>query len=53
LGHVAASYLPLVVLFGEHRTDQPDDGGSVGEDPDHVGATPDLLVEPLQRVVAP
>src|SRR5690606_23967708 len=38
---------PLVVLFGEHRSDQSDQCSPVGEDPDHIGATPDLLVQPL------
>lgn len=34
----------------DNATDQ---GGAVGEDADHVGATPDLLVQPLLRVVGP
>ncbi len=51
-GHVAAGDLPLVVLFGQGRADEADDGGTVGEDPDHVGASADLFVQPFQRVVA-
>jgi hypothetical protein len=35
------------VLFGQHGTDEADQGAAVGEDPDDVSATPDLLVEPL------
>ena len=31
--------------------DEPDDGGSVGEDPDHVGAPADLLVQTFLGVV--
>jgi len=30
---VAASFGPLVVLFGEHGADESDDGLAVGEDP--------------------
>jgi hypothetical protein len=40
-------------LFGEDGADEADDRGSVGEDADDVGAAADLLVEPLERVVAP
>ena len=50
---VAACDLPLVVLLGEDGADQADDGVAVREDPDHVGAALDLLVEPLERVVGP
>ena len=41
---------PLVVLFEQHGTDESDDRGVVGEDPDHVAAPLDLLVDPLERV---
>jgi hypothetical protein len=37
------------VLLGEHGTDQADQGVAVREDPDHIGATADLSVEPLDR----
>jgi hypothetical protein len=42
---------PFVGLLGEHCADQPDYGGAVGEDPDDVGASADLLVEPFLWVV--
>jgi hypothetical protein len=41
------------MLLGEHRADEPDHALSVREDPDHVGAPADLLVEALLRVVGP
>jgi hypothetical protein len=41
------------VLLGQHRADQADDRGPVGEDADDLGAAADLLVEPLERVVRP
>ena len=50
---VAARFDPFVVLFGEYRPDQTDEGGAVGKDADHVGAAADLLVEPFLRVVRP
>ena len=50
---VATAFGPFVVLFGEHGTDQTDDRGPVGEDANNVGATPNLAVEPLVRVVRP
>ena len=53
LGEVAPGDGPLVVLVGEHGTDEADHGGVVGEDPDDVRASLDLLVEPLERVVGP
>jgi len=34
-------------LFGQDGTDEPNDRGPVGEDPDHVGAATDLAVGPL------
>ena len=50
--HVAVLQLPLVVLLEQHRTDQPDNRGLVGEDPDDIGAAFDLFVEPLKWVCA-
>ena len=50
---VAAHLGPFVVLLGQDRTDQADQGIAAGEDPDDVGAAADLPVEPLLRVVAP
>jgi hypothetical protein len=44
---------PLVVLLGQDGADEPDDGEAVGEDPDDVGASADLPVEPFLRVVGP
>jgi hypothetical protein len=41
------------VGVGQHRTDQADDGGLVGKDPDDAGAALDLLVDPLEGVVGP
>lgn len=41
-----------VVLFEQHRADQPGDAGFVGEDADDIGAPLDLLVQSLQRVGA-
>ncbi|WP_407041358.1 hypothetical protein, partial [Rhodococcus ruber] len=35
------------MLFGEYRSDEPEQGGAVREDPDHVGAAADFLVQPL------
>jgi len=43
--HVARGDGPLVGLFGEERTDEPDDSPSVGEDAHDVGASADLLVQ--------
>ena len=51
--HVAAAFGPLVVLLGQHRADQADQRVAAGEDPDHVGAAADLLVQPFLRVVRP
>ena len=50
--HVAVLGLPLVVLLHEDGADEADDGVLVGEDPDDIGSTLDLLVEALQRVGA-
>ena len=41
------------MLFGDDGADEADDGGAIGEDADDVGAAADLLVQPLERVVAP
>jgi hypothetical protein len=48
---VAAALDPLVVLLGEHRSDQADKGVTVREDPDHVGAAADLPVQPFLGIV--
>src|SRR6185437_5604759 len=48
--HIAARLSPFIVLLGQHRADQADDGVAAGEDADHVGAAPDLLVEAFLRV---
>ena len=50
---VAALLGPFVVLLGEDGTDEADDRVAVGEDPDGVGAAPDLAVEPFSGVVRP
>lgn len=46
---VSTLQLPLVVLLEQQCTHEPRDGRLVGEDPDHVGSTLDLGIEPLQR----
>ena len=38
-----AGFGPFVVLLGQDRADQSDQGGAVGEHTDHVGAAADLL----------
>ena len=43
----ATAFGPFVVLFGQRRADEADDGGPVGEDADDVGAAADLAVESL------
>jgi len=46
--HVSgALYCPFVVLFEQERSDEPDDGGLIGEYADDIGAAFDLAVEPL------
>ena len=47
---IATLHQPLVVLFAQQRAGEPDHGGVVGEDPDDIGASADLLVDPLERV---
>src|SRR6266513_5158455 len=49
---IAVLQLPFIVLLEQYRTDQPNDGGLIGEDADDVGAPLDLFVEPLERIGA-
>jgi hypothetical protein len=44
---VAAGFGPFVVLFGQHGTDETDQGVAIGKDPDNIGAPADFLVEPF------
>jgi hypothetical protein len=44
---VAAAFGPFVVLFGQDRAGEPDQGVAAGEDADDVGAAADLPVEAL------
>ena len=58
LGHrasweVVAVGGPVVVLFGEDGAEEADDRVVVGEDLHDVGASFDLLVQSLERVVRP
>jgi hypothetical protein len=48
-----ALQLPFLLLLQQLAAHQAADRGVVREDADHVGASHDLLVEPLQRVGAP
>lgn len=41
------------MLFRKDGPDQPDDGLTVWEDPDDVGATSDFSVEPFGGVIGP
>ncbi len=41
------------MLLAEHGADQADEGVTVGEDADDVGAPADFAIEPLGGVVAP
>lgn len=41
------------MLFGQHGSDEADQGVAVGEDTDDVGAPADLLVEPFLGIVGP
>jgi hypothetical protein len=51
--HVARSLGgPFIGLLEQQRADEPDDGGFVGKDADHVGAALDFAVKPLDRVCA-
>ena len=50
---VAAAFDPFVVLFGEDGSDEADEGASVGEDADDVGASADLSVEAFLGYLQP
>lgn len=50
--HVAPLHRPFVVLLEQDGTDQANDRGLVGEDPDHIGAALDLPVQPFQWIGA-
>src|SRR4051812_26659311 len=50
--HVAAADGPLVILLEHERAGEPDDRRRVRKDADHIRATLDLTVEPLERVGA-
>src|SRR5438067_5402046 len=50
--HIAVLQLPFIVLLEQYRANQPNDGGLIGKNADHVGAAFDLFVEPLERVGA-
>lgn len=43
----------VVVLLGEPRADEADEGVAVREDHDHVGASADLPVQALALIVLP
>ena len=45
--HVASALGPFVGLFGQDRTDEPDQGTATGEDTNDVGAAADVFVESL------
>jgi hypothetical protein len=51
--HIAAGLGPFVVLLGQDRADEADDGAAAGEDADHIGSPADFLVEPFLRVAGP
>jgi hypothetical protein len=44
---------PFVGLFGKDGTDEADDGRTVGEDANYVGAAADLFVQPFLRYLQP
>ena len=44
---------PFVVLLSQDGANQATHGWPVRENPHHIGAASDLLVETLQRVVGP
>ncbi len=48
---VASAFCPFIGLLSKDRTDQADDGFSVGEDSHGVGAATDFSVEAFARVV--
>jgi hypothetical protein len=49
-GGLAALDKPFVILLAQEGAGEPDHGCVVGEDPDDVGATADLLVDALGRI---
>ena len=50
--HVAGSlHCPFIVLLQQDSAHQPDDGGFVGKDADHIGAPLDLAIETLDGIV--
>src|SRR5262245_55786016 len=51
--HVAVLQLPFVVLLEQHRADQPDDRGFIGENANNVGTALDFFVEPFARHLYP
>jgi hypothetical protein len=48
---VAAAFDPVVVLLGGDLVDEADQGVAVGEEPDDVGASADLSVQPASHPV--
>ena len=50
---VAAAFGPFVVLFGQDRSDEADDGVSAGEDADNVCAPADFAVEAFVGIIRP
>ena len=50
---IAATFDPLVVLLGEHRADESDQGVAVREDADDVGAPTDLPVQAFLGIIRP
>lgn len=50
---VAAGIDPLVKLFGQHRTDEADDGVAVGKNAHYVGSAPYLSIEAFLGIIAP
>ena len=51
--HVATVLGPFIALFGQDGPDEADQRVAAGEDPDHVGAPADLLVQPFDRYLEP
>jgi hypothetical protein len=50
---VAPGFSPFVVLFSQHRADEADQRGAVGNDGDDVGAPSDFFVESFLGIVGP
>ena len=49
--HVACPlHGPLIILFEQQGSNEPNNGGFVGEDADHVAAPLDLAIETFQRI---